>query len=85
MPRLRQTAFAWFVFSETQVSWVCMAVTEKREHVDGLHQRFTAFFDVPSSVVVAASVDDADVEAAGKKLAFPGDYSWLQHERFGVE
>lgn len=82
---LRQMAFAWFLWSDSHVSWVAMAISERREQVDGLHERFSVFFDAPSCVAVAASADDNDVEAAGRKLPFPGDYAGLDHERFGVE
>lgn len=85
MAAIRQLAFAWFIFSEEHVSWACLAVSERRELVDGLHERFSSFSTVPSSVVVAASAADDDVEAAGKRLPWPSEYSWLRHERFGVE
>lgn len=82
---LRQMAFAWFLWSEAHVSWVAMGVSEKREIIDGMHERFSTFFDVPSCIVTAASAEDVDVEAAGKRLPFPGDYAGLDHERYGVE
>lgn len=82
---LRQLAFAWFVWSESHVSWVAMGVSERREIIDGMHERFSMYFDVPSCVVTAASADDDDVEAVGRKLPFPGNFGWLQHERSGVE
>lgn len=85
MVAVRQLVFAWFVWSEAHVSWAVMVVSEKRELVYGMHERFSSMVDVPSAVVAAASAEDVDVEAAGMKLPFPDGYAGLQHERWGVE
>lgn len=81
----RQTAFVWTVWSEAHVSWAVIAVSEKREAIHELHERFSSVVDLPSAVVVAASAEDDDVEAAVVKLPFPAGYAGLQHERWGVE
>lgn len=83
---VRSLSFVWFVWSKAHLSWVAMGVSERREIIDGMHERFSHFVDgVPSCVVVAASADDDDVEAAGLKLPFPDEFGWLHHERYGVE
>lgn len=68
---VRTPGYALLVWSAPFKSWACVAVSERREVIDGLCERMRMLVPAIFEVVVASSVEDDDVVLASENLRKP--------------